>query len=585
MKRLRWSYKAKLLVNFTALFALFTIILIIFQQHREQEYRVELLETRLRGFADMAATGLENGGMHPDSIAMRRLSVAMPSDVRLTIIDKSGRVLYETGNTPAAAMGNHENRPEVRMAFTDTEGSDIRFSETLGKEFFYYAKAYGGFIVRVALPYDSHVRDFMKADNIFLWFVLLLFPAVVVALLYVSDHFGKTVESLRLFVQAADRGLVDYDHISFPNSELGDIGRSITKKYRQLEESNRRTIMERERLMRHFHYFEEGIAIFAPDRRKLYANPRFLQYVNSLLDRPTADVAAIWEHPTFAPVVEFLNLNRGNRQQAQQGVPIFRFTAPSGGCYYSIQVLIYADSAFELTVSDVTRVEKNKLLKQQMSNNITHELRTPVSSIRGYIETVLDCKGLSEERRRYFIEKAHNQVVRLTDLIRDVALITKVEEAPETMQRETLDVRRIVDDIAEELRPQMEERSMTFDCAIRPDVRLQGNYSLVYSIFRNLMENSIRYAGEGTAMHAECYNCDTEFCYFTFYDTGCGVDEQHLARLFERFYRVTEGRTRDCGGTGLGLSIVRNAVLFHRGDISVRNRKEGGLEFLFTLHR
>ena len=90
----------------------------------------------------------------------------------------------------------------------------------------------------------------------------------------------------------------------------------------------------------------------------------------------------------------------------------------------------------------------------------------------------------------------------------------------------------------------MEERNMTFDCAIRPDVRLQGNYSLVYSIFRNLMENSIRYAGEGTAMHAECYNCDAEFCYFTFYDTGCGVDEQHLARLFERFYRVTEGRTR-----------------------------------------
>ena len=224
MKKLRWSYKAKLLANFTALFALFTIILIIFQQHREQEYRVELLETRLRGFADMAAAGLENGGMHPDSIALRRLSAAMPSEVRLTIIDKGGRVLYETGDTPAAAMDNHENRPEVRMAFNDTEGSDIRFSETLGKEFFYYAKSYGGFIVRVALPYDSHVRDFMKADNIFLWFVLLLFPAVVVALLYVSDHFGKSIESLRLFVQAADRGLVDYDHISFPNSDLGDIG-------------------------------------------------------------------------------------------------------------------------------------------------------------------------------------------------------------------------------------------------------------------------------------------------------------------------------------------------------------------------
>ena len=97
------------------------------------------------------------------------------------------------------------------------------------------------------------------------------------------------------------------------------------------------------------------------------------------------------------------------------------------------------------------------------------------------------------------------------------------------------------------------------------------------------MENSLRYAGEGTEIHVSCYNADNNMAYFSVYDTGCGVPEEHLPRLFERFYRVSEGRTRDNGGTGLGLSIVRNAVLFHHGDISVRNRKEGGLEFLFTL--
>lgn len=114
---------------------------------------------------------------------------------------------------------------------------------------------------------------------------------------------------------------------------------------------------------------------------------------------------------------------------------------------------------------------------------------------------------------------------------------------------------------------------------------MHGNFSLLYGIFRNLMENSIRYAGQGAALTLQCYRQEAGTLYFRYFDTGCGVAEEHLPRLFERFYRVSEGRTRDCGGTGLGLSIVRNAVHFHGGTISVRNRKGGGLEFLFTMKK
>ena len=248
-----------------------------------------------------------------------------------------------------------------------------------------------------------------------------------------------------------------------------------------------------------------------------------------------------------------------------------------------VQLLIYSDGSFEVTLADVTRAEKNKHLKQQMSNNITHELRTPVSSIRGYIETLLECKNLSDERKLHFLEKAHAQVVRLTDLIRDVALITKTEEAADLMPREDVKIQQVVADAQEDLHEMLTKAQMQLFVNIPQDLTIHGNYSLVYSIFRNLLENSLRYAGEGAEIHVNCYNIDRDMAYFSVYDTGCGVPEEHLPRLFERFYRVSEGRTRDNGGTGLGLSIVRNAVLFHHGDISVRNRKEGGLEFLFTL--
>lgn len=578
------SYRSKLLLNFAALFIVFAILLVCFQYHREKLYRWELLETRLRSYSDLVANSLESRGVDNDSVQLAAIMRMMPAELRLTVVSREGKVKYDSNTGLGEKLDDHSNRPEVHQAMTHAEGCDVRLSHSTGVTYFYYAKSYGGFVVRVALPYTETVQNFMKADNVYLWFALLVFALMMLVLIRVSDHFGRALVSLRHFIQSADRGLIDYAHIEFPHTELGDIGRSIMLKYKQLEATGRQIAAERERLMRHFHYFEGGIAIFSPERKKVYANPRFMQFVNTILERPTPDVNVLWNERSFAPAVKFLDISGGKRA-AMEEAPVFRFTITAGGNYFMVQLLVYNDGSFEMTLTDVTRSEKNKLLKQQMSNNITHELRTPVSSIRGYIETILSCRSLSPEKQHYFLERAHAQVVRLTDLIRDVALISKTEEAPETMPREEIDINSVVADIVEELRGQLSESKMKVTDEIPPHTSINGNYALVYSIFRNLMENSIRYSGEGTEIGIERYNEDKEYYYFRFYDTGVGVPDEHLSRLFERFYRVTEGRTRDCGGTGLGLSIVRNAVLFHSGNISVRNRKGGGLEFLFSLHR
>ncbi len=577
------KYKTKLLLYFTLLFAVFTALLVLFQYNREHQYKHDLLDSRLRSYADVVAGAVDLETESGDTAKYTDVLRILPHDLRLTVINKRGVVKFESTRHNIVEMGNHLSRPEVQAALNGAEGSDIRTSETDQKAYFYYAKTYDGYIVRVALPYDDAVQSFMKADNVFLWFVLMLFPIALVALIYISDRFGKAVTGLRNFMHSADRGLVDYNHIVFPHSELGDIGRTIMEKYKQLEESNKQIALERERLMRHFHYFDEGIAIFSPDKKVIYANPKFTQYANVLLDRPTPDPAVIWQSDVFAPALEFLTLHGGSRPLAEEA-PVFRFTTKAGGNSFAVQMLIYSDGSFELSLADVTRAEKNKKLKQQMSNNITHELRTPVSSIRGYIETILECQTLSEDRKRYFLERTHAQVLRLTDLIRDVALITKTEEAADLMPREDVDICRVVNDAREDLNALFTNTGDTLTVSIPQGLHINGNYSLIYSIFRNLMENSLHYAGTGCEICVNCYNVNNNFAYFSFSDNGKGVPEEHLQRLFERFYRVSEGRTRENGGTGLGLSIVRNAVQFHKGDISVRNRKEGGLEFLYTLH-
>lgn len=581
------TYKSKLLINFTLLFAAFTLLLVLFQYNREKQYKRTLLDERLRTYADIVAGEVEHRRLHADTVSFVDIAHTLPPELRLTIISRDGVVEYESTHHDPEEMGNHLSRPEVAYALKHTEGSDIRTSATDERDYFYYAKDYRTFIVRVALPFDASVRNFMKADNVFLWFVLMLFPVALVLLIHISDRFGKAVTGLREFMQSADKGLVDYDHIRFPHSELGDIGRSIMDKYQQLEAQGRRIATERERLMRHFHYFDEGIAIFSPQRERIYANARFIQYVNVVLAHPTADISAIWSAEEFRPVLDFLNINGGVRSLTEDA-PIFRYTQRAGGNTFAVQALIYGDGSFEVTLADVTKAEKNRKLKQQMSNNITHELRTPVSSIRGYLETLLGCPTLSDERKHYFLQRALAQSERLTDLIRDVALITKTEEAAGLMPREEVDVCRVVDDVADDLRALFEKTGSHLDTQLPAEglTLRSANYSLVYSIFRNLLENSLRYAGDDRHLTVHCYTLTPEFAYFSVADDGPGVPEEHLPRLFERFYRVSEGRTRAEGGTGLGLSIVRNAVCFHGGDISVRNRKDGtGLEFIFSLKR
>lgn len=235
-------------------------------------------------------------------------------------------------------------------------------------------------------------------------------------------------------------------------------------------------------------------------------------------------------------------------------------------------------------VAEAEARQKSKL-KKQMTSNIAHELRTPVTSIRGYLETIIACPDMAPEKKQVFIEKAYNQTLRLTELITDMALITKMEERSEKLNREEIDLYDVANEVFDEFEVRIAEKGNVVENMLSAGTVLLANRTLVYTIVRNLVENTLKYAGDGVTMHIECYSTIEKFCYITYYDTGKGVPEDHLEKIFERFYRIDEGRARDVGGSGLGLSIVKNAVKFHGGTVRVINRLEGGLQFFFSLRR
>lgn len=222
-------------------------------------------------------------------------------------------------------------------------------------------------------------------------------------------------------------------------------------------------------------------------------------------------------------------------------------------------------------------------IKRQLTNNINHELKTPVASMQLCLETLIAHKELPAGKREEFINRCYAANKRLQSLLMDVSTLTRIEDGGESYTREALDVSDIVSEICDEYEELARSKGVEIQNHV-PSVTVNGNASLLFSIFRNLMDNALAYS-EGSRIEIRVSEETDRHVTFTFADNGKGVAEEHLPRIFERFYRVDKGRSRQQGGTGLGLSIVRNAVLWHGGAIRVMNRKEGGLLFTFSLKR
>jgi len=231
------------------------------------------------------------------------------------------------------------------------------------------------------------------------------------------------------------------------------------------------------------------------------------------------------------------------------------------------------------------REEQEKIrIKRQLTNNINHELKTPVASIQVCLETLLSGISLTEEKRTELLERCYAHNVRLRHLLEDVSLITRLEDGSSIIEREPVIINELLDEIREEFINIPEEDRMNLVIDFNEKVVINGNLSLLGSIFRNLTENAIAYS-EGRTIHIALAEDNLKYCRIIFEDDGIGVDEKNLPRLFERFYRVDKGRSRSKGGTGLGLAIVKHAVMFHGGSITASNRPDGGLRFEFTLEK
>ncbi len=580
------SFSGKLFLSVISLFIMFSACFIAYQYQREKDYKIELLNTKLQNYNEqLDLVILNNPGDKSKEALDRYIARYVDKKLRVTIISPDGSVLYDNTDNGTEPLENHIARPEIQQALKNGSGFDVRrVSDTTGLTYFYSVTRYSHYLIRTALPYDVNLINSLAADQRYLWFTGIITLLLIIAFYKYTSRLGTAVTHLKEFAQKADRNEpIDIDMMSaFPHNELGEISQHIIQIYKRLHKTKEALYIEREKLITHLQTSREGLGVFTKDKREILVNNLFTQYSNIISDSNLQTTEEIFSVSEFKSINDFVNkaLRRPTNGNEEKRMSV---NINKNGRIFVVECIIFQDHSFEVSINDITQEEEQIMLKRQLTQNIAHELKTPVSSIQGYLETIVNNGHIPQEKMMVFLERCYAQSNRLSRLLRDISVLTRMDEAANMIDMEKVDIGILVTNMVNEVSMDLEKKHITVINSLKPKIQIKGNYSLLYSIFRNLMDNAIAYAGTNIRVNISCFREDEKFYYFSFADNGVGVSPEHLNRLFERFYRVDKGRSRKLGGTGLGLAIVKNAVIIHGGTISAKNNAGGGLEFVFTL--
>ena len=565
----------------------FLLSVLFYQSQHERQFRVSLLENRLEGYSDLVDKyiKLEHSTTPTNLSRLDSLKkLVPPAEIRITVFYTKGDVLYDNLVANYLKLENHFARPEFQKALLNGNGFNIRHSTTTDQEYFYYAKSYDNLIVRSAVIYNIETKNFLNIDRAFILYFLFLFILFGILLRLITNHLGTSIARLKDFALRARNGQEMDEDLQFSNDEIGVISHEISHLFELSNLAKAELLQEKEKLISHLFVLKEGVAFFSPQKKIILNNSHFIFYINIISEESTISVEKIFDLHEFIAINLFVDNALADKAiYTLNELPRLEYSVQRDGAHFHIQCIIFQDKSFEILITDNTQLVKRSMMKQQITSNISHELKTPIATVKGYLETLLNNPDMDPKRQQYFINKAHNQSERLTQLVNDIAMLNKIEESSELYPKGSIRVKKLVEEVIESFNDQILQKSVIIQTNIGAEVIVTANYSLLFSVFRNLMENSLHYGGEGIVINLSNYHDDNNYHYFSFADNGPGVEEEHLPRIFERFYRVDTGRSRKQGGTGLGLAIVKNAILSFRGEISARTHKGGGLEFIFSL--
>lgn len=492
-------------------------------------------------------------------------------DVRVTFIDAQGNVKYDSEADPAK-MENHSDREEFKEAMADGEGESTRFSKTLGYTTYYYAIKYNGGVLRFSTDKENLAGVFLAVIPMLVVFAGGIIFITTIISIKLSESMIKPINSL---VKQLDLRNENIGQFETPYEELEPIIKNADVLMGRIHKNMNKIKAEREKISLITENMVEGMILLDEDMTVLSVNKSALKILGNSFD-PTEHTKI--DHMTNDQQIIGL-LEEAKESGAANGIITekSRFYRTFANKVYSENTLDFGIIIFFV---DVTEEIQSEQIRRDFSANVSHELKTPLTTIKGFGELLENGIFTKEEDVKKYGGMIYRESERLLYLINDIIRLSQIEEQ-EHVLNDKIDLLKTAHDVEEILRHKADNREVTMTIEGGP-VQIYGNQSYITELFLNLMDNAIKYNHEGGSLKVTVGIEDGK-AVAVFSDTGIGISDEHQSRIFERFYRVDKSRSKKIGGTGLGLSIVKHIVAYHSGEIQLESELEKGTTITVKL--
>ncbi|MDD5567701.1 MAG: ATP-binding protein [Candidatus Omnitrophica bacterium] len=507
---------------------------------------------------------------------------------RITIIDKEGKVLADSERSPkdTLKMENHSSRPEISSVLSGGKiGIDTRFSHTLGIDMLYIAlpikdnnQPLG--VLRLALPLGDVQKTLSTIRKIvFLGLLLALGFAFVLGYIVttrITKPINRIIQASRRFSEG------DFTHriISHSKDEIGELSFTLNKMAQDLEDKIREIRQQNQELSAIFNSMIEGIIVVDKTSRIVSVNPA-IEKIFGILNAEA-------QSKTFLEAIRNNEISEIINNVLTQGKSLsveVTLVLPGHRIFEVNAVPIFENDSVNgclVVIHDITEIRRLETIRRDFVANVSHELKTPLTSIKGFVETLLEGALDDKENNRNFLKIIRNHAERLNSLVNDLLSLSYLESKNISFEINDVKLSRVADEVILGFGSQLRKKRIEIVNGLAPDILVKADEERIKQVFTNLIDNALKFNREKGAIKIYSEELDGKIRVIV-EDSGIGIPEKDIPRIFERFYRVDKARSRELGGTGLGLSIVKHIVELHGGMVGVESSEGSGSRFFFTL--
>ncbi|MCP5109102.1 MAG: HAMP domain-containing protein [bacterium] len=575
----RRGFFVRTFTSYVIIILMVFVLIFLFSQGTIRNFYIENLETRLKQVGHALMPKAVELYDEADIEGMDRLAkeVGQQVDMRITVITPSGTVIADSENDPGE-MENHGDRPEIIQALKGKmEGAGAtRFSSTMGEQMLYLAlpverEGDARFVIRLSL-YLSHISELIRALRWkFTGLLLVLFLFAILIAWYFSRGISKPVREIAAATREFASGNFDVKIFLEKKDELADVADSFNHMVTTQKKLFNKLSQNRAELQAIISSMKEGLIVIDPMGKITLCNESFEEIAckKEMMGNPYWEVLRI---PDFE---EYVKKSFQSRESFYEEVELNNKTFLVG--FNRMKkgeklVVIFRD------ISEFKQLER---MKKDFIVNLTHELKTPLTAIKGFVETLEEEENI--ENTQYMeIIKRHTD--RMNQIVSDLLVLSELEEKNRDVLFEGLDLDDMVNNILKIYKERLKEKDLELEIDIPGNLpKIRGERFKMEQMFINLVDNAVKYTDEGKISITIGETEDGKRVKIEVGNTGLSIPEKSIPRLFERFYVVDKGRSRKLGGTGLGLSIVKHVVLLHKGEISVESTNQEGTVFTIYL--